>query len=43
MLFRSGPDRRGLLPEADVESLLGLGRLVRRRLEDAVIPCGTEI
>ena len=38
-LVNIGPDRRGLLPEADVESLLGLGELVRRRLVDAAIPC----
>lgn len=38
-LVNIGPDRRGLLPEADVQSLLGLGELVRRRLADAAIPC----
>lgn len=38
-LLNIGPDRRGLLPEADVSRLLALGELVRRRLVDAVIPC----
>lgn len=39
LLLNIGPDRRGLLPEADVRSLLGLGELVRRRLVDGAIPC----
>lgn len=43
LLLNIGPDRRGLLPDADVESLQGLGRLVRRRLVEAAIPCETEV
>ena len=39
LLLNIGPDRRGLLPEADVSRLLALGELVRRRLEDAALPC----
>ncbi|HDS74505.1 MAG TPA: hypothetical protein ENN56_03095 [Firmicutes bacterium] len=31
LLLNIGPDRRGLLPESDAESLLGLGAEVRRR------------
>lgn len=38
-LLNIGPDRRGLLPEADLKSLRGLGELIRRRLTDAAIPC----
>ena len=39
LLLNIGPDRRGLLPEADVSRLLALVELVRRRLEDAALPC----
>ena len=39
LLLNIGPDRRGLLPEADVSRLLAMGGLVRRRLVDAAIPC----
>ncbi len=36
-LINIGPDRRGLLPEKDVELLLGLGKEVRRRFEEGVV------
>ena len=38
-LLNVGPDRRGLLPEKDVERLTGLGREIRRRFQDNVLPC----
>ncbi|MDE7262866.1 MAG: alpha-L-fucosidase [Oscillospiraceae bacterium] len=38
-LLNIGPDRRGLLPDADVSNLRALGNLIRRRLTDAAIPC----
>lgn len=38
-LVNIGPDRRGLLPEADASCLLELGELIRRRLTDAEISC----
>jgi len=36
MLLNIGPDRRGLLPDADKASLLGLGKEVQRRFSDPV-------
>ncbi|MDD6094646.1 MAG: alpha-L-fucosidase [Clostridia bacterium] len=41
LLINIGPDRRGLLPDKDKESLLHLGEAVRR-LKDAEIPCERE-
>ena len=40
MLVNIGPDRRGLLPEKDVESLTAMGREVKRRFSNPLLQAG---